>query len=239
MDEKRVKIVPSSNVFSADKGDMIMTNCRRMMFYLAVLALLFGTHADAAEPIATAHGLVADEKGNPLDHVTVQMCGMEEFRDGAWVRVVNLGKMPSYSSDQDGRFAIPFNRKHIRYDVWFDRLGFAPTFLYGISAESREIKVVMKRGALLSGTVTRLVNGAKAPVFATMVELRIHTWDMGYRQRAITDLEGRYTLRVCLPPGQSKCVVVFAGEAVQVHVKEGDPLPAVDFEVEVTAKEKD
>ena len=215
-----------------------MRTPRPMELSLALLILALAGLADGAAPVATVAGLVTDEGGRALGGVTVQVFGMEELREGGWVRVMKLGDMPSYLTDKNGRFALPFHRKDIRYDVWFDRLGFAPTFLYGISAESREIKVVMKRGILLSGTVTRLVNGQKEPVSATMVELRIHTWDLGYRQRAITDSKGRYTLRVCLPPGQSKCIVVFAGEAVQVHVEEGEPLPAVVFEVEVKAKKK-
>ena len=215
------------------------TTQRKLIFAAPVLVLLLvAAGADAAAPIATVRGLVTDERGGALKDVTVQVFGMEEFRNGAWVRSMKLGLMPSYSTDKDGRFALPFPRRDIRYDVWFDRLGFAPTFLYAISAESQAMEVVMKRGTPVTGTVTRLVKGRQEPVFGAMVELRLTTWDMGYRQRTITGPKGRYTLRVSPPPSDKKWRVVFLDEAVELDVKDEEPVIGPDFVAVVQVREK-
>jgi len=187
---------------------------------------------EPAPPVATVHGLVTNQAGGPLDGVTVQVFGIEELRDGVWARSHTTGRLPKFATGNDGRFAIAFQRTDVRYDIWFDTPGFAPSFLFGISAESRDITVEMKAGTLLSGTVGRRVNGQREPVPAATVELRISTWGMGYRQRAVTDADGRYTLHVALLPGRDTCVVAFAEQTVQVQLQEGKPVPHVDFEID-------
>jgi len=217
----------------------MMITCSRMVFSLALFSLLVAGRADATAPIATVRGLVTDEAGRPLEGVTVQMFLIEEFRDGTWRRDARTGMMPRYSTDKRGRFALPFHRRDIRCSFWFDKPGFAPTFLSGVSAESEELKIVMARGMTVAGFVTRLGKGRQEPVIGTMVELRLVTSDLAYQQRAITDPDGRYTLRISPPPGEATWWVVFAGEAVQVHVQKGKPVPGVDFEVQVTVVQPD
>ena len=123
-------------------------------------------------------------------------------------------------------------------DVWFEKLGYAPTFRYAISAETAKLKIVLKRGRVLSGTVTRLVDGEKKPVIDTSVALRLATEDLGYRQRTITGQGGRFKFRVTPPPGDKEWMVEFASEIVGVYVTEDDPPDKVDFEIQVSARKR-
>lgn len=206
-----------------------------------LVALLLGLRcliAQAAPPIAAVSGTVTDAKGAPLEGVTVQVSGMEKFHVGAWHRELRLGILPSYSTDTGGRFELPFYETDIRYDLWFDKLGFAPTFLHGISAKSQELMVVMKRGTPVTGIVSRLVKAEREPVSGTMVELKLSTEDLWYQQRAFTDQEGRYTFRISPPPTDKKWSVVFAGEAVELDVKGEQPVIGPDFMVVVEVRNK-
>jgi hypothetical protein len=119
-----------------------------------------------AEPVATVAGVVTDEDGNPLEGVRVQLCGIETLRDGVWERVRRRGRMPWWPTDKQGRFKIEFGEPNIRYDFWFEKQGFAPAFLYGISAESDELKVVLRKGVTVTGRVTRLARGRRGLLLA-------------------------------------------------------------------------
>ena len=178
----------------------------RMAFCLPTFIQLFAAYAASAEPETTVPGVVIDEKGKPLDeYVNIQVFRIEEFHDGKWVRIISLGLMPKYSTDKDGRFALPFHRKDVRLDLWFERLGFAPSFLTGVSAESREVKVVMGPGTPVTGFVSRLVKGRLEPVHGTTVELYLTTGDVGYQQLVNT---GPVAAGVKVPD--------FAGERVPI-----------------------
>ena len=185
----------------------------------------------AAEPTTGARGVVSDEAGTPLPQVKVQLCGMENFSHGIWSRVLRLGLMPSYTTDNEGRFAIPIGETGMAYDLYFDKPGFAPTFLYRISSSSNELSIVMKRGLVVTGTVRRAVDGKLEPVSGASVELRRPYVDLWYQQRTLTDDQGRYTFRVTPPPADRKWQMVFAGQVVQLEVKEGQPVAGPDFEV--------
>lgn len=201
-----------------------------------LVALLLGLcclSAQAATPIATVAGTVTDAKGAPLEGVTVQVSGMEQFRSGAWNRLIRSGIMPSYMTGKAGRFVLPFYEADIRYDLWFDKRGFAPTFLYGISTRPQELKVVMKRGTPVAGIVTRLIKERRKPVSGTMVELRLPTEDLCYQQRAFTDHKGRYTFRISPPPKDKKWQVVFAGEVAELNVKGEESVIGPDFVIVV------
>jgi hypothetical protein len=221
------------------RKEIMMVLVTRRSFNLVLLVVLLAVRAQAESTVATVRGLVTDEKGTPLEGVTVQVSGMEKFRDGAWHREIRLGRMPSYTTDKEGRFVLPFYEADIRYDLWFDKYGFAPTFLFGISAESQELKVLMSRGTLLSGTITRLVNGRQEPVVGTMMELRLlPAEDLWYQRRTTTDNNGRYMFRVSPLPREKKWQLVLVGEVVKLDVRQDEPVPVVDFEVKVTAKKR-
>jgi len=215
-----------------------MTLVTRRSFNLILLVVLLAVRAQAQPTVATVRGLVTDEKGTPLEAVTVQVSGLEKFRDGDWHREIRLGEMPSHTTDKEGRFVLPFYETDIRYDLWFEKDGFAPTFLYGISGKSQELKVVMRRGMPLSGTITRLVNGRQEPVVRTTIELKLPSEDLWYQRRTATDNKGKYMFRVSPPPKERKWLLVFFGEVVELDIKQGEPVPGVDFEVKVTAKKR-
>jgi len=158
----------------------------------------------AAEPSATVRGVVKDEEGRPLAEVKVQLCGPEKSHKGTWTRELRTGWMPSYTTYKDGRFAIPFHEPDLRYDVYFDKPGYAPAFLNGIESTSAELEVVMKHGIGVTGTVKRLVKGKLEPVSGASVELRLPYVDLWYQQRTVTDEQGRYSFRVTAPPANRK-----------------------------------
>jgi hypothetical protein len=202
------------------------------MHLLAAALALAAWCARAADPTATVGGAVNDEGGRPLAEVKVQVCGLETLHDGTWTRVFRLGWMPSYSTDQNGRFVLPFHEPGMRYDLYFDKVGYAPAFLHAISSSSPELSVVMKRGLAVTGTVKRLVGGKLEPVSGTTVELRLPYVDLWYQQRTLTDNDGRYTFRVTPPPAGRKWQVAFADEVVPLEVSEGKPVVGPDFKVE-------
>lgn len=203
---------------------------------LAAALALAACCASATDPGAAVRGVVKDERGTPLAEVKVQLCGMERFHDGTWTRELRLGWMPSYTTDKNGRFVLPFHEPGMRYDLYFDEVGFAPAFLYAISSSSPELSVVMKRGVGVTGTVRRPADGRLEPVSGATVELRLPYVDLWYQQRTVTDREGRYTFRVTPPPAGRTWQVVFAGEVVQLGVSEGKPVVGPDFEVPVKAR---
>ena len=215
--------------------------------WIAATALLFLFFSgffivSATSPEIVLKGQVVDEAGNPIEGVTVQLSGIEKFRDGAWVRELRLGIMPSFQTDADGRFLLPFEEKDVRYDLWFDRIGWAPTFISGISATSSELEVTLERGMVLTGKVTRqLPNktrgdrpGPEVPVQQTVVDLRLPSEDLWYQQRSFTDAEGRYSFRVSPPPPGREWQVVFAGEVVPLEIEKEKPIEGPDFLIEVS-----
>lgn len=191
-----------------------------------------------AEPVQVVMGMVTDEKGTILEGVKVQICGIEKLHGDKWVRELRLGLMPSYYTDLKGQILIPFSESDLRYDIYFDKLGYAPTFLYAISPDSTNLKVVLKKGVSLTGTVMKLVNGRSVPVAGTMVALQLPTDDLWYQERVITDNQGRYIFQVTPPPKKQKWQVEFLGEVVPVEVKGNEPVTGPDFMVTVRPKDK-
>ena len=104
------------------------------------------TDARGAIDPPTVVGTVIDEQGRPRKGVTVQISGMEKLHPGGWVRVFRLGIMPSFTTDERGRFEIPFNEEDLRFDLWCDDWAFAPTFVHAIAADSEDLTIVLKRG---------------------------------------------------------------------------------------------
>ena len=142
---------------------MVTTSARLCVFVLFAVVSI----AHAATPLARVSGVVTDESGDPIEEVKAQVCGMETLQNGVWKRVYRWGIRPYWTTDKQGRFTIEFGEPDIRYDLLFEKRGLAPTFLYGISAESGELKVVLREGVIVTGTVT--VSG---PDFAVPLEVR-------------------------------------------------------------------
>lgn len=188
-----------------------------------------------AATVATVRGVVEDENGTPQADVKVQVCGQEKLHNGVGDRGLARLPLPSYSADKEGRFVLPFHYTDTRYDLYFDKPGFAPTFLYGIDSKSPELSVVLKRGIVLTGTVKRTVGTQKEPVLATTVELQLPYVDLWYQQRTLTDHEGKYMFHVTPPPPGRKWQVVFAGEVVPVDVN-STWSTGPDFEVSVQVR---
>lgn len=206
---------------------------RALRIHMHALAAALGLAAccaSAADPVAAVRGVVKDKGGRPLAEVKVQLCGLETLHDGTWTRELRLGVMPSYSTDKNGRFVLPFHERGMRYDLYFDKAGFAPAFLYAISSSSPELSVVLTRGVAVTGTVRRPADGKLEPVSGATVELRLPYVDLWYQHRALTDHEGRYTFQMTPPPAGRTWQVVFAEKVVQLEVKEGKPVVGPDFE---------
>jgi len=193
----------------------------------------------AAAPIATVAGVVTDEDGSPLKGVKVQLCAIEKLREGAWVLEMRLGAMPWWKTDEQGRFVVEFDEPEIRYDLWFEKRGFAPKFLYGISAKSGDLKVVLERGVVISGTVMRLVEGREKPVEEAKVVLSApgFTKDVWYGQESLTDHEGRYRFRASPAPEGKKWRVAFLNEGVDLEIGDEDPVAGPDFVVTLEVRE--
>ena len=196
-------------------------------------SIFLGQALLAAEPAGQIRGIVKNEQGAPVPSVKVQMCGFETLDGGTWRRELRTGLMPSYTTDDEGRFIIPVQDPSMRYDFFCDKPGYAPAFLYAVTNNSPELTVVLTRGLTVSGTVRRLVNGKPEPVTGSQVELRLPYVDLWYQQRTTTDSHGQYRFQVTPIPGR-KWQVVFVGEVVQLDVQEGQPVQGPDFDVKVS-----
>jgi hypothetical protein len=219
---------------------------------LTVVMSLLTAAACGAEPDETVTGIVTDEHGRPLEGVTVKMCGVERFHDGRWHRNWRADCMvprPSVS-DKTGRFTVrlteaafdmPFDEKKTRLNFWFDKQGFAPTYLAGVSPQPDDLRVVMKRGIHVSGKVKmRLIGGQLEPIHGATVYLQCSSGDLAhqervfddpyffllamgkagakegcdlpYRQCAQTDADGRYTVVLSPPPEGKRWFLVCSDE---------------------------
>jgi hypothetical protein len=197
--------------------------------------LLLGS-VGRAKPLATVAGVVTDEDGNPLEGVRVQLCGIETLQEGVWKRERRLGRMPWWPTDKQGRFKIEFGEANIRYDFWLEKDGFAPTFLYGISAESDELKVVLRKGVTVTGRVTRLAEGRERPIVGVEVVLSGPSMDLSYHQESLTDPEGRYKFRACPAPEGKTWFVTCLRERVAIEIPERGPVAGPHFVVSVEVR---
>jgi len=194
-------------------------------------------------------GIVTDEQGKPLEGVTVKMCGVERFHDGRWHRNCRPDCMvprPT-TSDKTGRFAVeftetcfemPIDERKTRFNLWFSKGGYAPTYLPGISPKPQETKVILRRGTRVSGTVKRQTEGHLTPIQGAVVYLQCSSGDrahqervfdepyffllkrkegeegcdLPYQQRVVTDADGRYTVTLSPPPKGKRWFLVCSDE---------------------------
>ena len=244
--------------------------CRWKLGLAALAVVACAEGVVGAEPVEKLTGIVTDERGRPLEGVTVKMCGVEWFSDGRWHRNRRpdcLIPWPT-ASDKTGRFTVPFteasftlplDEKKTRFNFWFDKEGYAPTFLSGVFPHPEDVKVIMKRGMQVSGTVKRLMEGKLEPVDGAAVYVQCSSGDLAhqrrvfedpyffllkmekakegcdlpYRQRVLTDSFGTYTFRLTPPPKDKKWFLVCLNEGVILDVKEGQPTKGPGFEVVV------
>ncbi|MGA2543579.1 MAG: carboxypeptidase-like regulatory domain-containing protein [Verrucomicrobiota bacterium] len=195
-------------------------------------------------------GQVADEAGKPVPGAAWRISGTEVLRNGKWTREIRLGDTFDSFADAEGRFVVSFGEP-IRFDLQFHKAGFAPAFVHEIAADSPDLKVTLKRGESIHGTVTRIANGKRAAVAGEKVELRLPSQDVWYQQQAATDAAGKFEFRACappleppLPPGNSlgpgshqdsppkrKWQVVCRDKVVQIDVTDGKAVAAANFEL--------
>jgi hypothetical protein len=210
-----------------------------------------GTVTQAQSPVQKneVRGRVVDEAGKPVPGAAWKITGTEVLRDGKWTREIRLGDPFRSIADAEGRFVITY-REPIRFDLQFHKAGLAPAFLYEIAADSPDLKVTLKRGESIHGTVTRSVNGKKMAAAGETVELRLPSQDVWFQEQVTTDADGKFEFRACAPPceppnppGNSfgpvsepaasperKWQVVCGGKVVQVDVRDGQAVEAVNFE---------
>jgi hypothetical protein len=205
-----------------------------------LLALLICCRLGAEEP-PTVPGTVTDEARRPLAHVNWRISGIEEWHDGKWQLVFRDGLTREYATGNDGRFEVTFSEK-VRYDLQFDKWGYAPVFLYQVSADSAEIHVVMRKGMSVHGTVSRL--GKEERWFGgTVVELRLpNPRGFWYEKSVPLGVDGKFEFHVSPPPlppmvsgleETPKWQVVCVGEVVELDVIEGKPVDEVHFVIDV------
>ncbi len=206
-----------------------------------VFLLLFLSFAAAAAMAENSvQGLVVDENNNPVQGVVWKISAIEEMLDGRWTLVHYSGVPVENMTDKDGIFIIRFD-KIKRYDLQFYKAGFAPTFLYQVPSNSPELKVVLKRGESIHGTVSRIDFGSLVPVKKEMITLRLPTRDFWYQEKIFTDANGSYGFRVSAPQVEPdgikhKWQVVVADKAVEVDVQDGRPVDELNFEINVIVK---
>lgn len=199
-------------------------------------------------------GQVVDEASHPVPGAAWRISGTEVLREGKWARVIRVGDGLYFFdnfADGDGRFVISYGEP-IRFDLQFQKAGYAPAFVYEVAANSPDLKVTLKRGERIHGRVTRNVNGNRVAAVAETVELQLPSQDVWYLEQASTSATGEFEFRACappdeppLPPGnflgartdkpspfERKWQVVCHGKVVQIDVKDGQPIEPVNFELE-------
>jgi hypothetical protein len=204
-------------------------------YLLVAISWILGFTLLTAQAADSIRGQVVDESGKPLDGVTWWISAIEELHDGKWILVIYSGMPSEHTTDSNGCFIVPFHGLQ-RYDLQFHKSGFAPAFLFEVAADSPEIKVTLKQGEIIHGTVSRRVDWNLMPVRMEEVVLRLPCRDVWYQERVFTDHNGRFEFHACAPPSdpsghKRKWQVVLADKAVEIDVRDGEPVDAVDFEI--------
>lgn len=216
-----------------------------------------GTTAQTQPAVQTnqVHGQVVDERGQPVPGAAWKIAGIEVLRDGKWTRELRMGDPFDTLADAEGRFVISY-REPVRFDLQFHKSRFAPAFLYEIGADSTDLKVILKRGERIYGMVTQSVNGKKVAVAGKTVQLRLPSHGIWFQEEVSTDANGKFEFRVCAPspeppyppgnhlgalrsqdpPSERKWQVACGGNVVEVEVKDGQAVEAVNLESEPPLK---
>ncbi len=226
---------------------------------ISITILALATLCAAGEKTTSVSGIVTDESGEPLSGVSWWISAFEEWRDGRWENVLRTGWTGKHTTDEDGRFEVTFNNK-VRYDLQFDKWGYAPAFLFQISPYSPlrllsrgrsagrtgtdfpELRVRMKKGVLVRGQVR--IEGKNRPDFSGInVVLRLpNSRGLWFKKTTLVDHEGKFRFYASPPPTPpgptSKWQLVCAGEVVMLDVDENTPVDEVIFQISTTSKRK-
>ncbi len=189
---------------------------------------------------ASVAGWVTDESGKPLNGVWCRVSAIEEFRDGRWELTHYSGLPLASQTDADGRFALAVGGQR-RYDLQLDKWGYAPAFFYQIASGTTDLRVELKPGVPVRGTIVR--SDTKEPIStgAMSVELRLPSRDFWFKQTTLVGPGGRFQLYAGPAPTEpgltkpARWQVVFAGKVMPIDVVEGKPVD-VRFEVDVNAE---
>jgi serine/threonine protein kinase len=148
----------------------------------------------------SVNGQVTDVNGKPLASACWRVSAIEEWRDSQWELIHHLGSPQWAVTDSEGRFTVAFQGKQ-RVDLQFaGRGGLAPKFVYEVSPETRDLKIIMKPGIPVRGTVVAS-NSDRIPG-NVRVELQLPCRDVWYQQEGTTDADGRFLFYVCPPPAE-------------------------------------
>jgi len=211
---------------------------RRTHTAVILTLLLFAIPSLGAEPgkPPKISGIVVDEFGKPLLGVICSISGIEQWRDGKWQVVFVTGLPREFRTDERGWFEIEFYGK-VRYDLQFERAGYAPAFVFQVAPDSPPFNVQMEKGQIVQGRIE--IVGKESPDFAAiMVCLRLpNSRGLWFQKSTLLGHDGRFQFRVSPPPqvpGQDtrpKWQLVCAGEIVQLDVEKGKPVDEVVFEI--------
>jgi hypothetical protein len=233
---------------------------------LALRTWLVNESDVAAARVPKLSGIIVDEDGRPLKGVKVQVSGVEmKLPDGKWDRNRSCAfLMPQVAVEEAGRFALPFDEtqppkeQEIRLNLWFEKDGYAPTFVLGVRPDKQDLKVVMEPGIQVAGNVRRSIKGKLEPVDGAAVEVRLaadietqkrafrdplgfvleHGGNLPYRRRVFTDSSGEYVVSVPTPPEGMKWFVVCLDEAAAIDLSDERHANGPDFVVQVNAESK-
>ncbi len=230
----------------------------RFARFVGVVLLLA---AAASQGIEKLEGLVTDEAGRPIETPTVEVCGLErKLPDGSWDRNRHPHcLLPRAVIEAGGRFTVAIDEKDVRANLWVGKEGYAPTFVGGVGAQARALKVVLQRGLQVSGHVTSIVGGKLQPVLRAAVHLGCASGDLSHQkqvfddpyffvmkaktgddlphlQHAFTGAFGEYVFRVSPPPENKTWFIVCMDKMVPLEVRAGQPVKGPDFEVEVRVR---
>ncbi|WP_224365643.1 carboxypeptidase regulatory-like domain-containing protein [Hyalangium versicolor] len=140
---------------------------------------------------ATVSGMVVDEEGKPVGDLSLQLSGSGSGADFEYGDHTETGA--------DGRFSMDVSRVGT-WSLVIDDERFAPQRL-SIQAPSQELRVVVRRGATVVGTVTDEQGVPQPRVFVTLWNAATKSEEEDSIRSSSTDSRGRFILKG-LPEGR-------------------------------------
>ena len=222
----------------------------------AILAPTFGANADSTrtnvmtrvpsessvKPVPNVVvGRVTDQAGTPLGQVRWRISAVEKWQDGQWtlpsLTYLPRSDQPEFVTDSEGRFELKFPEK-ARYDLQFDKDGYAPVFLYQVGSDAGELHVVMKEGVAVRGSIVGMDGSPLTGKAQLVVKLRYPSRDVWFQTSTHVDAQGRFEFPHVSPPTKApfwkdpaQWQIVCLGKVVPIDVAEGKP---VDVRIEIS-----